>query len=52
MTDFSTDREKLDAIQGIVNQIFSTVDDSEVYDRLLLIDSICDVPLWKEDQND
>lgn len=45
---FGSDREKLDAIAPLVNQVMGWDVDSEVYDTMALIDSICDEPLLDE----
>lgn len=42
---FQTDREKLDAVQEIVNELFGLLMEPYIYGRLVDIDSICDVPL-------
>lgn len=51
--DYITNDEKLEVIQDIVNGLYAHVDGSSfVYSELMLIDSICDVPLVKETWND
>lgn len=51
--DYFTNEEKLEAIQDIVNNLYSRVyDESRVYEQLMLIDSICDIPLIKDTWND
>lgn len=42
--DYSTYEEKLVDIQTIVNNMFSRCSDPGLYNDLMLIDSICDVP--------
>jgi hypothetical protein len=47
MSDFATNREKLDKISNLVNEMFSAPGlSSQLYGRLMLIDSICDEPLF------
>ena len=47
MTDFKNNEEKLVAVQGIVSELFGYTGDAFIVDRLLNIDSICDVPIWE-----
>lgn len=46
VSDFATNREKLDKIQDIVNRLFEIPMPTAVYDKLLHVDSICDEPLF------
>lgn len=51
--EYFTNEEKLEAIQDIVNDLYSRINDEyEVYSKLMLIKSICDIPLIKDTWND
>lgn len=45
-SDFSTNREKLEAIQEVVGSMFGQPLGAATIEGLMLIDSICDVPLF------
>lgn len=47
VTDFKNHEEKLVAIQGIGSELFGYTGYAFIVDRLLNIDSICDVPIWE-----
>lgn len=47
MTNFATNRQKLDAIQEIVGNLFGQAGlNTTTVNALFLIDSICDEPLF------
>lgn len=49
MTEYKTDRDKLDHIEEIVGDLFALVPDSDrICDELMLIDSVCAAPLESE----
>lgn len=48
MPEYKDNEQKLLAIQNIVGELFGVVDDPYLIDRLMSIDSICDVPLEGE----
>ncbi|QDK01327.1 hypothetical protein SEA_WATERT_57 [Microbacterium phage WaterT] len=48
MRDYQNNEEKLEAIQEVLGELFGYTSDTYILDKLMYIDSICDVPLEGE----